>query len=119
MIPNDPTNFDPTNNHSQEWENNHTTICEAFINLAVLKERLPTKTEIAAETNLSLRTVYNHLNHLGQQKIEAEYLQQFKIATGPVLAKIIELALSGDMRAARLYLLVNGLITKPQNPQTE
>jgi biotin operon repressor len=95
---------------NQTWESNHTLITKAIAKLIRQNERLPSKTEIAEATGLSRQTVHKHIKQFGQEALVVEALKQYKFMSSKVLAKIIELAMDGDVKAARLSLEVMGII---------
>ncbi len=104
--------FEPDKN--QTWENNHILITRAIALLIRQNERMPSKAEIAVQAGLSRQTVHKHLKQFGNSTIAEEQLEQFNFMASKVLAKIIELAMDGDVRAARLSLEIMGIL-KNQN----
>jgi hypothetical protein len=99
------------------WEKNHKAITEAILQTIREKERFPYKSEIAEVTGLTIRTVYDHLKDYDgvKRRLLNLDMDQFKCAGGLVLSKVMELALEGDLRAARLALQILGIIGKKEN----
>ena len=99
-------------NHNPTWEKNHIAILNAIDYLTRNGEGLPSNTAIAKRTGLSVRTVSNHMLQFDVQKIAAEDLIKAKFLQSKILAKIMELAMGGDLRAAKLALQIMGLLGK-------
>lgn len=85
------------------WEYNHLQITEAISNFMQQYGVMPAKSYIADATGLSRQTV---AKHVAAYKTNAEFAgqtEQFKFMAPQVLAHVFKFALTGDMRAARLY----------------
>lgn len=94
--------IDDTKN--QIWESNHLNIMWAISNLIKENNRMPTKAEIASKTELSRQTVHKHLKDYKNSPYHAEYLEQFQIMQFKLMTAILQYGMSGDMKAAKLYL---------------
>src|SRR5690606_17797056 len=101
------------------WEYNHTAIIRAISVLIQKYGRMPTKTEIATETELSKQTVHIHLKDFGTNEFYLEHLEQFKIMMPKVLAKVFTYAVNGDIAAAKLYFNIIGYSVEPNNVLTQ
>lgn len=88
---------------NQLWEYNHNHITWAISTLMQEYGRMPTKTEIAAKTELSRQTVYKHLKEYKDHPQYIDQIEQFRFMTSKVLAKVFYFAVNGDMKAAKLY----------------
>lgn len=69
---------------------------------------MPTKNVIARETGLSRQTVAKHFAAYKRHPGFTAEMEQFKFMAPNVLANVFKCALSGDMRAARLYFEMVG-----------
>ena len=78
---------------NQTWENNHSAITKAMAKLIRKLERLPSKTEIAAETGLSRQTVHYHIKEFGQEKLMVENLEHFSFLAAKVLGMVMAQAM--------------------------
>jgi hypothetical protein len=87
-----------------QWEINHNQITWAISTLMQEYGRMPTKTELAIKTELSRQTIHKHLK---EYHLHPEYvlqIDQLKFLASRVLAKVFHFAVTGDMKAAKLYL---------------
>lgn len=100
---------------NKTWEANHTVITRVMAKLIRQNERMPSKAEIADETGLSRQTIHKHLKQFGHESLVVEQLEQFNFMSSKVLAKIMELSMDGDIRAARLALEIMGIINPSRN----
>lgn len=100
----------------QVWESNHNQITWAISNLIQEYGRMPTKTEIAAKTELSRQTVHKHLKEYANHPLYLEQIEQFRFLTSKVLAKVFQFAVNGDTAAAKLYFNVMGVMNNGQAP---
>ncbi len=101
-----------TDQNNETWQANRQVILKAMVRLMNRHNRLPTKIEIAEETGLSRPTIYKHLKSLGDNPVQKEQMQLFGMYSSSVLAKIAQVALSGDIKAARLALELMGAINR-------
>ena len=102
----------PENVKNQLWENNHYTITNAISLLMEESGRMPTRNAIAAKTGLSRQTIGKHLKEFATNPHNEYEKLKFKVMSDRVLAKVFKIAVkdAGNVRAARLYLEVMGLI---------
>ena len=92
------------------WQNNHDSITKAMSKLMRKHGRVPSNGDLAAETGLTVATIYKHLKEFGQQQLVEDEVECFKFLTGTVLATLQEQAREGDIRAIRLALQIAGVI---------
>lgn len=93
---------------NQLWENNHNSITACISNLMQEYGRMPSKSEIAAKTELSRQTVHKHLKEYSTHPQYLEQIEQFRFLTSKVLTKVFQYAVNGDIKAAKLYLEIMG-----------
>jgi len=86
------------------WEYNHNQITWAISILMQEMGRMPSKTDIAAKTELSRQTINKHFKYYSTHPEYLGQIEQFRFMTSKVLAKVFQFAVNGDMRAAKLYL---------------
>jgi len=99
-------------NKSDIWEHNQLTISGAIAKFMRQHGCMPTKTAIAEQTGLSRQTVTKHFKEYKKRPEFAEQAEQFKFMAPQVLANVFKFALTGDMRAARLYFEMIGAKTR-------
>lgn len=97
---------------NQLWEKNHNEITWAISVLIQEYGRMPSKTEIAAKTELSRQTVHKHLKEYHSHPEYIGQVEQFKFMASKVFAKVYHLAVTGDVAAAKLYFSVLGYSDK-------
>ncbi|GEN74153.1 hypothetical protein [Chryseobacterium lathyri] len=102
--------IDDTKN--QIWESNHLNIMWAISNLIKENNRMPTKAEIASKTELSRQTIHKHLKDYKNSPYHVEYMEQFQIMQFKLMTAILQYGMSGDMKAAKLYLECIGTLKK-------
>ena len=102
---------------NQTWQNNHHTLTRVIGKLTGELGRMPTVNMIAEETGLSRQTINNHLKEFYQSARYQGQLNQFRMLSDRLLAKLYKLAMEGDVRAAKVYLAAIGGVptgdTKP------
>jgi hypothetical protein len=101
-----------TTTKNQLWEKNHNEITWAISVLIQEYGRMPSKTEIAAKTELSRQTVHKHLKEYHSHPEYIGQVEQFKFMASKVFAKVYHLAIAGDVAAAKLYFSVLGYSDK-------
>ena len=99
---------------TQNWEINHQRITVAISKLMQDNGFMPSKTDLARETGLSRQTICKHLKEYKAQPEYLEEMEQFKFMVPKVIAKVFKFAVNGDIKAARLYLEMVGVINKKQ-----
>ena len=97
---------------NKTWDKNHVAITEAMIWLIRENERWPTKAEIAEQTGLTRWTVYKHLEEFEQQEVSAGEVVELKLMSSQILAKMVEMAVAGEVKAMRLSFEVMGILKK-------
>jgi hypothetical protein len=94
---------------NQVWEENHLKITGAISNLMAKNGVMPSRTQIAKETELSRTTVNNHLKEYSSHPLFLEQAEQFRFMSSRVLAKVFDYAINnGDVKAAKLFLTAIG-----------
>ena len=85
----------------QDFENNHSKICESFKKLAKELNKVPTYEEMSSDTGLHRDTIYRHFR---DYKF-TDRVQKFKALTDDVLASLYKMATVGKShRAADLFM---------------
>ena len=105
-----------TSTKNQLWENNHNLITWAISTLMQEYGRMPNTNEIATKTELSRQTIHKHLKEYASHPQHLKQIEQFRFMTSKVLAKVIQFAVNGDTRAAKLYFNVMGFMNNGQAP---
>jgi len=105
----------PASMKSKVWEYNHMLISDAINRLMRRYGIMPPKTAIADETGLSRQTINKHLKEYKAQPEFLAQMEDFKFMAPKILANVFKSAGDGDVRAARLYFEVTGVINKAQN----
>jgi AraC-like DNA-binding protein len=101
---------------NQLWESNHVQITQAVSNLLNKYGRMPTKAEIAQETELSRQTIHKHFKEYAAHPLYLGELEQFRFMTSKLLATVYSFALRGDTGAAKLFFNVMGYLNNGQAP---
>ena len=92
------------------WEDNHRRIINEISKYIDNTGRMPTMFELMDKTGLSRQTLGKHLKEYRSHPQYIEHMEQFRFMGQRVLSKMFELAMSGNVRAARLYLeMVGGM----------
>lgn len=102
---------------NQVWENNHSSIIKCINNFISQHGVMPSKSWIADITKLSRNTVHKHFAQFKESTSYKEQLGQFEIMKEKVMAVIFREAMSGNIKACRLYLDMIGGITKPNQKE--
>lgn len=108
----EPITVESTKN--QLWEYNHNQIIYAISTIAQECGRMPTNTEIAIKTELSRQTVHKHMKEFSSHPLYVEQMEQFKLMSSKVLARVFKFAINGDIGAAKLYFNVMGYLNNKQ-----
>ena len=102
----------PEKTRNQIWEINHNNITNAIIDYVQTCGGMPTKTRIAEYTGLSRQTIDKHFKEFESSPLYKGINEQFKFMMPKVMAEVLRQALSGDIRALRLYIdFTNGVIS--------
>ena len=103
----------PEKTRNQIWEINHNNITNAIIDYVQTCGGMPTKTRIAEYTGLSRQTIDKHFKEFESSPLYKGINEQFKFMMPKVMAEVLRQALSGDIRALRLYIdFTNGTKSK-------
>lgn len=89
-------------NHS--WQRNHLKIIACMSKLLQEKNRMPTNTELAAESRLSEETIYKHLREFKNHDLFIHETDKFEFMVHRILATVFNLGVQGDVRACKVYL---------------
>lgn len=101
---------------NQLWENNHLKITQAIGKHCSIYNAMPNKSQISNATGISRQTVHKHLKDYGSNPLFTEQVDQFKFMGARVMGRVLESALCGDTKAARLYFDMIGQSVKPLPP---
>lgn len=86
------------------WEHNHHLITSTINKLMREYGYMPSKTSIAEQSGLSRQTVTKHLKEYKMQPGYQAEMKQFEYMTSKVLAVVYKSAVTGDLKASKLYL---------------
>ncbi len=92
------------------WDATSSKIIKAASDLINERGCVPSATEIANKVKLSRQTVSKHLKGLRNHPDFVERLEQLKLLTSNLLAKLYTFGMRGNMKAASLYLQAMGVI---------
>jgi len=93
------------------WEANHKKIVKAINeSLRAYRATPPSVTELSRLTGLSRQTIYSHLKEYSTHPVHCQSTEMFDLMKFDVMMRLCSEALSGDMRAIRLYLQVVGMV---------
>ena len=95
---------------SRQWEENHLKIIDCIRKHMQSKYRTPTVTVIAQETGLSRPTIRKHMREFATEPDFREHANLYKMLTTDVLRLLYAQVTYGNMRAARLYLEIMGVL---------
>lgn len=85
------------------WEYNQCRITKAIQEHIHLYACMPSKSSIAEATGLSRQTVYNHLRNFSPTN--NPHASMFPVMRQQILTRLIDIAMLGDVAAAKAYLL--------------
>lgn len=103
---------------NQLWEKNHVIITQTISHHLSHYNFMPTKSQIAEATGISRQTIHKHLIEYNSHPLFIERAEQFKFMGERVMSRVLESALSGDTKAARLYFDMLGQSKQPGNSNT-
>jgi AraC-like DNA-binding protein len=98
------------------WESNHSLITFWIADHIDKHRAVPSVAQLADQAGLSRTTIHKHLKGYAGHSLYKEQADQFKFMAHRVMASVLERALAGDMRAARLYLQAVGALGEAQPP---
>jgi hypothetical protein len=100
---------------NQLWESNHIVILNTISIFMQDYARMPSVVEIATKTGLSRQTVNKHLDNFKQHPLHKQQIERFRLMSSTVLAKVYQHAMSGNIKASRLYFDVMGMLDNKNN----
>lgn len=103
----------PADTKNSVWEYNHLAISNAISNFMCQHGVMPAKNAIAEQTGLSRQTVAKHFREYTAHPQFTAETEQFKFMAHKMLAGVFKFASNGDMKAARLYFEMIGVLNKP------
>jgi DNA-binding transcriptional ArsR family regulator len=112
----------PPENPTQEelWDYNHEKIRRTIAQFLVDFGRTPMVKELAAKTKLSQQSVRNHLKKHNVNALSRQEMEQFRILSAKVFSTVAQLAIEGDLNAAKLFFqVVNKIHPKPPEPKRD
>jgi hypothetical protein len=86
------------------WDYNHALITETIRNFVGKHGTLPNKARIAADCGLSRKTIRKHLQSFDMHTVYGDQKKVIDIMRQTILGSVMQAAVNGDMKAARLYL---------------
>lgn len=103
---------------NQLWEKNHVAITQAISHHLSQYNSMPAKSQISEATGLSRQTVHKHMTEYSTHPAFIGQAEQFKFMGERVMSKVLESAINGDMKAARLYFDMLGQSERHVTPAT-
>ena len=104
----------------ERWEHNDNKIRRAIATSIHDYAHNPSCSELAAMTQLSRQTIQKHLKKFSMHPLNREEMDQFRMLSAKVFAKVANLALHGDMDAIKLFFkVVNTLNIKPNEKKRD
>lgn len=94
----------PETERNNIWEINNMNIMNAIMQYVEQYGGMPPKSRIAEATGLSRQTVNKHFKDIQNNPLYKGIEEQFKFMIPKVLGEVLRGAISGDMKAAKLYL---------------
>jgi DNA-binding phage protein len=104
---------------NQLWESNHIVILNTISIFMQDYARMPSVVEIATKTGLSRQTVNKHLDSFKSHPLHKQQIERFRLMSSAVLAKVYQHAMSGNIKAARLYFSVMGMLDNDETNKTQ
>jgi hypothetical protein len=92
------------------WERNHMLILQEITNFITKYGRMPLKSELEIATGISRQTLTKHFKEYKKSCLYNDYLEQFQFMSQKLLAKLFQFSIEGNIKAARLYLEMTGII---------
>lgn len=104
---------------NQTWEMNHARITYALDCLVTRDGIMPPVAVIAQEAELSRQTVYEHLQGFSQSTLYRNQINAYRMLGSQVLATLANMALQGDVKAAKVFLnAIGGISGQDENKST-
>jgi predicted transcriptional regulator len=105
------------NENDSAWEENHDKIVACIRQLNSFSGR-PTISRIARDTGLTRATIYKHLNEFQTHQVFKGSTKVHRLMMSELMTHLCGSALCGDVKAARLYFEVMGVIKTGKNVNT-
>ena len=86
------------------WEMNHQKVVNAISAHLTEYGFLPTQTTLAKQTGLSRQSIAMHLKAYRDQPAFTDHLEQLKLMKFTVLERVLAQAVSGDLKAAKIFI---------------
>ncbi len=99
----------PANLNEELWELNHDKICSVINKALLTNNRMPSKTEIAKETGLSVVTIRKHLKEHATNLLNIERKEQYKFMESALMAALYNKSIMGDVNAMKFFFEATGL----------
>jgi AraC-like DNA-binding protein len=99
---------------NQIWVINHIRINASIKKLIQQNNRMPSRDEIAEDCGLSRQTIYKHLQDYSEHPLFKEEMNQYRFASVGLMAKIYNMAINGDIKAAKLFFSIVGNDASPK-----
>ena len=103
------------NDKNALWLRNHQKICNVIVNYLNRYHAMPHIYQIANDTGISRQTIHKHIKEFRQSQDYKDYKDQQKIVESRIVGTIMNAALLGDMKAARLYFELSGELKTGRN----
>ena len=98
----------PQSGRNALWEKNHNTITANISNGMQEYGRMPSMYELESKTGLSRQTISKHLKEYSTHPLFLEQAELFKFMHAKILANLFKYAVTGNVKAARLFYEVTG-----------
>ena len=93
---------------NEYWERNHSLIVHEISKYLKTCGRMPVIRELESLTGISRQTLTKHLKEYKKSVLYQDHLIQFQFMSHKVLAKKLQIAINGDIKAAKLYFEMIG-----------
>jgi hypothetical protein len=114
-IPKLPTSQVP--DKSEIWDANHAHITRAILDHILDCRTMPSTSTIADVTGLSRETVRKHMKAFAEEPGDHNPLHTYNMMSEVIMAQVARAAISGDLKAAKLYINTTQSLNRP-NKQT-
>jgi hypothetical protein len=96
------------------WEKNHKKITECIRDALRVKKGMPSISYIVQGTGLNRKTVRKHVQEFSTTHAFKEHSGKYKLMVGEIMDTLCSLALSNNIKAARLYMELMGMLKTSQ-----
>src|SRR5581483_6576501 len=104
----------PEDERDRIWEENHKKITECIGLFLKEKNTTPSISYIVSVTQLNWRTVKKHIQEFSAAPAFKEEAGKYRLMTSEILGKISSHALYGNVKAARLFMELMGMLKTNQ-----